>query len=205
MALTLRRRSTAVLAVLAAALSWAVSAPAASSPPRSPAAVIDPALRTAHGMVSVVVSGARSSERAVVKAGGVITHDLPIINGFSAKVPAGDLNLIANLPGARAITLDRSTHVQSTPGSTNNIPSVYKKVVNGTNLAINVLTLLFLPILQATQNRDGAALQAKLDELIKVNAQARNDLIGLEDRDEEEIEQLRQAPESVTDPHPADA
>ncbi|MGN6058826.1 MAG: low affinity iron permease family protein [Sphingomicrobium sp.] len=77
--------------------------------------------------------------------------------------------------------------------------------INGTNLAINVLTLLFLPILQATQNRDGAALQAKLDELIKVNAQARNDLIGLEDRDEEEIEQLRQAPESVTDPHPADA
>ena len=34
-------------------------------------------------------------------------------------------------------------------------------LIDGTNLAINVLTLLFLPILQATQNRDGAALQAK--------------------------------------------
>jgi low affinity Fe/Cu permease len=77
--------------------------------------------------------------------------------------------------------------------------------INGTNLAINVLTLLFLPILQATQNRDGAALQAKLDELIKASADARNDFIGLENRGEEEIEELRPAPESVTDPHPVDA
>ena len=64
-------------------------------------------------------------------------------------------------------------------------------LIDGTNLAINVLTLLFLPILQATQNRDGAALQAKLDELIKVSAGARNDLIGAERRTEEEIERLR--------------
>ena len=77
--------------------------------------------------------------------------------------------------------------------------------INGTNLAINVLTLLFLPILQATQNRDGAALQAKLDELIKVSAEARNDLIGIEDLDEERIEELRPVPETVTDPHPVDA
>ena len=75
-------------------------------------------------------------------------------------------------------------------------------LIDGTNLAINVLTLLFLPILQATQNRDGAALQAKLDELIKVTAKARDDLIGIEDRDEEEIEELRPARVTVTDPHP---
>ena len=77
-------------------------------------------------------------------------------------------------------------------------------LVNGTNLAINVLTLLFLPILQATQNRDGAALQAKLDELIKANKEARNDFIGLEQRGEDEIEELRLVPGTVTDPHPAE-
>ncbi len=75
-------------------------------------------------------------------------------------------------------------------------------LINGTNLAINVLTLLFLPILQATQNRDGAALQAKLDELIKANKEASNDLIGIEDLDEERIEELRPVPQTVTDPHP---
>lgn len=78
-------------------------------------------------------------------------------------------------------------------------------LIDGTNLAINVLTLLLLPILQATQNRDGAALQAKLDELIKVNKEANNQLIGIEDLDEERIEQLRPAPVSVTDPHPQHA
>ena len=135
MALTLRRQSTAVLAALAAALSWAVTAPAASSPPRSPAAVIDPALRTAHGTVGVIISGARTAERAVVKAGGVVTHDLPIIHGFSAKVPAADLNLIARIPGVTAISYDAPAHVQSAPGSTNNLNSVYRKVTGGDRLA----------------------------------------------------------------------
>lgn len=63
--------------------------------------------------------------------------------------------------------------------------------LNGANLGLSVVTLLLLPILQATQNRDGAALQAKLDELIKATADARDELIGLEGRGEEEIEALR--------------
>jgi low affinity Fe/Cu permease len=67
--------------------------------------------------------------------------------------------------------------------------------INGTNLAINVLTLMLLPILQATQNHDGAALQAKLDELIKASAEARNDLIGIENREEDALEQLRTVPD----------
>ena len=63
--------------------------------------------------------------------------------------------------------------------------------IAGANLTISVVTLILLPILQATQNRDGAALQAKIDELIKVNSKARDDLIGLEKRDEDEIESIR--------------
>ena len=53
------------------------------------------------------------------------------------------------------------------------------------------MTLMFLPILQATQTRDGAALHAKLDELIKTSGEARNELIGLEKKGETEIEELR--------------
>ena len=63
--------------------------------------------------------------------------------------------------------------------------------ISGANLSISIVTLLLLPILQATQNRDGAALQAKIDELIKASAQARDDLIGLENREEQEIERIR--------------
>jgi low affinity Fe/Cu permease len=64
--------------------------------------------------------------------------------------------------------------------------------ISGTNLTISIVTLLILPILQATQNRDGAALQAKIDELIKASAKARDDLIGLEQRGENEIASIRQ-------------
>ena len=63
--------------------------------------------------------------------------------------------------------------------------------ISGANLAISIVTLLLLPVLQATQNRDGAALQAKIDELIKATSDARDELIGLENRDEKEIEELR--------------
>jgi len=64
-------------------------------------------------------------------------------------------------------------------------------LVGGANLALSVVTLLLLPVLQASQNRDGAALQAKIDELIRSNESARNSLIGLENRNEQEIERMR--------------
>ena len=66
-----------------------------------------------------------------------------------------------------------------------------ESAISGANLAISVVTLLLLPILQATQNRDGAALQAKIDELLKASSEARDDLIGLENRDEHTIEKMR--------------
>ncbi len=138
MALTLthRRSSTSALVTLAAAFSWLVAAPTAGGTAHSPlTAVVDPALRAAHGTVGVIVSGTRAVESAVVREGGSITHDLPIINGFSAKVPASDIPLISRMPGVTAVTLDRAARVQSTPGSTNNIPSVYKQVVRGDKLA----------------------------------------------------------------------
>jgi len=64
-------------------------------------------------------------------------------------------------------------------------------------LLLASVTVVLLPILQATQNRDGAALHAKLDELIKVDAAARDALIGLESRSEEEIELLRSEEEQL--------
>lgn len=64
-------------------------------------------------------------------------------------------------------------------------------LITRAHLAISLLTLLLLPVLQAAQNRDGAALQAKLDELIKSDFAARNAMIGVERRSEEEIAELR--------------
>ena len=45
-------------------------------------------------------------------------------------------------------------------------------------------------IIQNTQNRDGAAIQAKLDELIRTSS-AQNRFIGIEHLTDEEIEEYR--------------
>ncbi len=46
-------------------------------------------------------------------------------------------------------------------------------------------------LIQNTQNREGSALQAKLDEVIRALEKAENRFIGLEQRDEEQIAELR--------------
>ena len=139
MALTVQRRRplAASVAILAAALSWMVALPAAGSPTGATpvSAIVDPALRAAHGTVGVIVQGASSVESSVRQMGGRVTHDLPLIGGFSARVPATDVPRIARIPGATSITLDRPTHVQaSAPGTYNNVPSVYKKSTSGDRL-----------------------------------------------------------------------
>ena len=59
------------------------------------------------------------------------------------------------------------------------------------NTGTSVLTFLMVFIIQNTQNRDGAAVQAKLDELIRTSA-AQNQFIGIENLTADEIEEYRQ-------------
>ena len=63
--------------------------------------------------------------------------------------------------------------------------------VDVANIAISILTLAVLPIIQHSQNRDGAAIQAKLDVLIKGVPEADDRYIGLDRKTEKEIEHER--------------
>jgi len=58
------------------------------------------------------------------------------------------------------------------------------------NTGTTVITFLMVFLIQNTQNRDGAAIQTKLDELIRASA-AQNLYIGIEHLTEEELEELR--------------
>jgi low affinity Fe/Cu permease len=58
------------------------------------------------------------------------------------------------------------------------------------NTGTTVVTFLMVFVIQNTQNRDGAALQAKLDELIRASA-AHNAYIGIEHLTEEELGELQ--------------
>jgi low affinity Fe/Cu permease len=59
------------------------------------------------------------------------------------------------------------------------------------NTGTTIVTFLMVFLIQNTQNRDGAAIQAKLDELIRASA-AQNRYIGIEHLTEEELTELRQ-------------
>jgi low affinity Fe/Cu permease len=60
------------------------------------------------------------------------------------------------------------------------------------NTGTTIVTFLMVFIIQNTQNRDGAAIQAKLDELIRSNKMAQNSFIGIENLTQDEIEEYRQ-------------
>ena len=59
------------------------------------------------------------------------------------------------------------------------------------NTGTTIVTFLMVFLIQNTQNRDGAAIQTKLDELIRASA-AQNKYIEIEHLTEEELEELRQ-------------
>ncbi|WP_442581934.1 low affinity iron permease family protein [Mesorhizobium sp. ASY16-5R] len=58
------------------------------------------------------------------------------------------------------------------------------------NTSTTIVTFLMVFLIQNTQNRDGAALQAKLDELIR-SSKAKNHFIGIEHLTETELEEIR--------------
>ena len=58
------------------------------------------------------------------------------------------------------------------------------------NTGTTIVTFLMVFLIQNTQNRDNAAIQVKLDELIRVGA-GKNFFVGVEHLTDEEIERLR--------------
>ena len=65
------------------------------------------------------------------------------------------------------------------------------------NTTTTIVTFLMVFLIQNTQNRDTAAIQLKLDELIRATQGAHNALLDLEEIDEEQFERYRRSYEKL--------
>ena len=61
------------------------------------------------------------------------------------------------------------------------------------NTGTTIVTFLMVFLIQNSQNRDAAAMQAKLDEIIRAIGPAREQFIGIEHRTANEVEAIRAA------------
>ncbi|MCW3003258.1 MAG: peptidase and in kexin sedolisin [Conexibacter sp.] len=107
-----RRRLTIVSAALAAGCALAAvpaagAAPSAASPaPRATVVVLE------HP------HGGEAAERAVRALGGRVERELPLIRGFSARIPARAIPVLKRTPAVRSVTRDRRLTVRSVdPGT----------------------------------------------------------------------------------------
>lgn len=64
------------------------------------------------------------------------------------------------------------------------------------NTATTVLTFLAVFLIQNSQNRDGAAMQAKLDEILRALENAREEFVGIEHLTDVQIGKIRDALEA---------
>ncbi len=60
------------------------------------------------------------------------------------------------------------------------------------NTATTIVTFLMVFLIQATQNRDAEAIQIKLDELIRAQDGAHNELLDIEEMEEDDLNRLRE-------------
>ena len=65
------------------------------------------------------------------------------------------------------------------------------------NTSTTIITFLMVFLIQSTQNRDTAALQLKLDELIRVTQGAHVSLLDLEELNEHELDMIRDSYERL--------
>jgi low affinity Fe/Cu permease len=59
------------------------------------------------------------------------------------------------------------------------------------NTGTTIVTFLMVFLIQNAQNRDGSAIQAKLDELIRAIDGPRDEFVGIEHLTQDELEQIR--------------
>ena len=109
----------------------------------------------------------------------------PISRAFSRAASA--ISTAAGKPAVFAIAVLTVIVWAAATGPVFQYSDTWQLVIN---TGTTIVTFLMVFLIQNSQNRDGAAIQVKLDELIRVSA-AKNFFVGIEHLTDEEIERLR--------------
>lgn len=98
-------------------------------------------------------------------------------------------NKVSNWAGSPAVFLGALLVVLVWAGTGDyfNYSDTWQLVIN---TGTTIVTFLMVFLIQNTQNRDGKAMQIKLDELLRATKGARMHYVSLEDLTDDEIEQL---------------
>ena len=102
---------------------------------------------------------------------------------------AARISTIAGQPIAFVLALSLIV-IWGVTGPLFNYSDTWQLVVN---TATTIVTFLMVFLIQNSQNRDAAAMQAKLDELLRAVDKAREQFIGIEHLTDEQIELVRTA------------
>ncbi len=102
-----------LLATSLAGTAQPVAAREALQPPLREMALQDPAARVA--VIVQKLDRDSAVEARVAELGGTVTKNLSIINAFAAELPAGQVEVLAQMPGVRWVSLDAP--VSYTPGA----------------------------------------------------------------------------------------
>jgi low affinity Fe/Cu permease len=125
-----------------------------------------------------------------------VTGELVLSNEKLTKEPSqiskffGDLANRTSLAAGRASAFMLAAGIVviwGVSGPLFNFSDTWQLVIN---TGTTIVTFLMVFLIQNSQNRDSAAIQVKLDELVRVSA-ARNSLVGIEHLTDDELEELR--------------
>jgi len=128
----------------------------------------------------------------------IMEHDVQDSSITSIEKARGAPNFFTRLASRSALMLGSTTAfvvatgltlVWALSGPFFNYSDTWQLVIN---TATTVLTFLAVFLIQHTQNREGKAIQLKLDELISCSKSARNRLINLEHCSDEELKELEE-------------